>query len=148
RAHPFIAEDEHVLVGLPDTIWYPEDGFRYLEDGVLSFLLFPVERPEFFDAVVTDDSGRVLEVQVKSPEARSKWVWGAFQMPARVLRALYGLWLDRDRKDEYIGTLVNAYLAQGGVATGVHAGRTYVDVGTVNGYREAMRMMGEAYERV
>jgi tRNA (mo5U34)-methyltransferase len=69
-------------------------------------------------------------------------------MPATVLNALYRLWLDRDRKDEYIGTLVNAYLEQGGVAMGVHAGRTYVDVGTVNGYREAMRMMGADYERV
>lgn len=148
RAHPFIGEDEHVLVGLPDTIWFPEDGFTYLDEGVLSFLLFPVERPEFFDAVVTHDSGRVLEVQVKSEQASSKWVWGAFKMPAKVLTALYRLWLDRDRKDEYIGTLVNAYLRQGGIATGVHAGSTYVDVGTVNGYREAIRTMGDAYERV
>ena len=148
RAHPFIAEDEDVLVGLPDTIWFPEDGFTYLDDGVLSFLLFPVDRPEFFDAVVTDDSGRVLEIQVKSANARSNWIWGAFKMPAKVMTALYRLWLDRDRKDEYIGTLVNAYLEMGGVATGVHAGLTYVDVGTVNGYREAMRMMGAAHERV
>ena len=102
-----------MLVGLPDTIWFPEDGFRYLDEGVLSFLLFPVERPEFFDAVVTDDSGRVLEIQVKSEDATKQWVWGAFKMPAKVLTALYRLWLDRDRKDEYIGTLVNAYLEQG-----------------------------------
>jgi dTDP-glucose pyrophosphorylase len=84
RALPFISEDEHVLVGLPDTIWFPEDGFTYLDDGILSFLLFPVDRPEFFDAVVTDVAGRVQEIQVKSQEARSKWVWGAFKMPARV----------------------------------------------------------------
>jgi dTDP-glucose pyrophosphorylase len=148
RALPFIAEDEHVLVGLPDTIWFPEDGFMYLEDGVLSFLLFPVDRPEFFDAVVTDEAGRVEEIQVKSPEARSKWVWGAFKMPARVFADLNRLWVERDRSDEYFGTLVNAYLARGGQAVGVHAGTTYVDVGTVNGYREAMRMMGAAYERV
>jgi glucose-1-phosphate thymidylyltransferase len=148
RALPFIAEDEHVLVGLPDTIWFPEDGFSYLEDGVLSFLLFPVDRPEFFDAVVTDEAGRVLEIQVKSPEPRSKWVWGAFKMPASAFAALHRLWLDRDRSDEYFGTLVNAYLALGKTAIGVHAGQTYVDVGTVNGYREAMKMMGAAYDRV
>src|ERR687896_525861 len=35
RALPFIAEDEAVLVGLPDTIWYPEDGFAYLDDECL-----------------------------------------------------------------------------------------------------------------
>jgi glucose-1-phosphate thymidylyltransferase len=148
RALPFVADDEHVLIGLPDTIWFPEDGFRFLEDGTLSFLLFPVDHPEFFDAVVTDEAGRVLEIQVKNPEATSKWVWGAFKMPASVFAELHRLWLDRDRGDEYFGTLVNAYLALGGKATGVHAGQTYVDVGTVNGYREAMKMMGAAYDRV
>jgi glucose-1-phosphate thymidylyltransferase len=147
-ALPFIAQDEHVLIGLPDTIWFPEDGFTYLEDGELSFLLFPVERPEFFDAVVTDDAGRVLEIQVKSEAARSKWVWGAFKMPAKVFAELHQLWIERERTDEYFGTLVNAYLARGGKASGVHAGRTYVDVGTVNGYREAMKMLGAAYESV
>jgi dTDP-glucose pyrophosphorylase len=148
RAHPFIEEGEQVLVGLPDTIWFPEEGFSFLDDNVLSFLLFPVDQPQFFDAVVTDEAGRVMEIQVKSEKARSKWVWGAFKMPAKVLSALYSLWLDRDRQDEYIGTLVNAYLAKGGTATGIHAGERYVDVGTVNGYREAMRMMGAAYGRV
>jgi len=41
----------------------------------------------------------------------------------------------------YIGTLVNAYLAQGGRAVGVKAGETYMDVGTLDGYRTAMRML-------
>jgi glucose-1-phosphate thymidylyltransferase len=42
RALPFIDANEQVLIGLPDTIWFPQDGFTYLEDDVLSFLLFPV----------------------------------------------------------------------------------------------------------
>ena len=57
-------------------------------------------------------------------------------------------WCARGQKDEYIGTLVNAYLAQGGRAVGVHAGQAYVDVGTVHGYREAIKVLGVAYERV
>src|SRR5918911_1715698 len=57
RAVPLIRPDEVVIVGLPDTIWFPEDGFRALPDGALSFLLFPVDRPEFFDAVVDDEHG-------------------------------------------------------------------------------------------
>jgi glucose-1-phosphate thymidylyltransferase len=142
RVLPFIAGDEQVLIGLPDTIWFPEDGFTYLDDDKLSFLLFPVERPEFFDAVITDDSGRVLEIQVKQPHARSNWIWGAFKMPYSIFCDLYELWCDRDRKDEYIGTLVNAWLARGGRAIGVHAGEQYVDVGTVHGYREAIKLLG------
>src|SRR4051794_14015397 len=40
RASPLIAEDEAVLVGLPDTIWFPADGFSALPPDRLSFLLF------------------------------------------------------------------------------------------------------------
>ncbi|MGE0526994.1 MAG: nucleotidyltransferase family protein, partial [Bdellovibrionales bacterium] len=47
------------------------------------------------------------------------------------------LWLERHRHDEYFGTLVNAYLERGGRARGVRRGQSYVDVGTLNGYREA-----------
>jgi dTDP-glucose pyrophosphorylase len=148
RALPFIHRDEPVLIGLPDTIWFPADALAYLADDELSFLLFPVERPELFDAVVTDDEGRVVEIQVKSPEARTNWIWGAFKMPARIFGQLHQLWCDRDRQDEYIGTLVNAWVAQGGRARGVHAGESYVDVGTVHGYREAIRILGNEYERV
>jgi dTDP-glucose pyrophosphorylase len=143
---PFIEAEESVLVGLPDTIWFPEEGFTYLEHDSLSFLLFPVDRPEFFDAVVTDDNGRVLEVQVKDPNPRSSWVWGAFRMPGYVLAELHALWKLRDCRDEYFGTLVNAYLEMGGRASGVHAGTSYVDVGTVHGYREAVKMLGATYE--
>jgi hypothetical protein len=54
-------------------------------------------------------------------------------MPGAILRDLHRLWLARDRQDEYIGTLVNAWLEQGGEAAGVRAGSSYVDVGTVRG---------------
>jgi dTDP-glucose pyrophosphorylase len=148
RALPFIDGDEQVLVGLPDTVWFPEDGYTYLEDGSLSFLLFPVERPEVFDAVVTDDSGRVIEIQVKQPAPKSNWVWGAFKVSRPTLAELHQLWCERDKSDEYLGTLVNAWLAQGGRAVGVHVGERYVDVGTIHGYREAIRLLGASYERV
>ncbi|HLL48514.1 MAG TPA: sugar phosphate nucleotidyltransferase, partial [Longimicrobiaceae bacterium] len=143
RALPLIAPGEQVLVGLPDTIWFPEDGLARLPDGVLSFLLFPVERPEFFDAVVTDDEGRVREIQVKQPGADSHWIWGAFKLPGSVLAELHALWQERGRRDEYIGTLVNAWLARGGEARGVPAGEAYVDVGTLHGYREAIHVLEE-----
>lgn len=141
RACPLIRPDEPVVVGLPDTIWFPEDGLAALPADVLSFLLFPVERPQAFDAVVTDHEGSVQEIQVKHPDARSNWIWGAFRMPGAVLHELHALWEERGRRDEYIGTLVNAYLQQGGRAVGVRAGEAYVDVGTVHGYRQALTLL-------
>ena len=141
RALPVIAPDEPVVIGLPDTIWFPDDGLCHLPDDELSFLLFPVDRPEFFDAVVTDAAGQVVEIQVKQGDARSNWIWGAFKMPGRILQQLFDLWLSRNPRDEYFGTLVNAFLAGGGRARGVRSGTAYVDVGTLNGYREAIKLL-------
>jgi dTDP-glucose pyrophosphorylase len=143
RALPLIGADEQVLVGLPDTIWFPEDALARLPNDALSFLLFPVEHPELFDAVVCDDEWRVGEIQVKRPDAQSHWIWGAFKMPGRILWELHDLWRGRNGQDEYVGTLVNAWLAAGGRAVGVPAGQSYVDVGTVRGYREAVALLGD-----
>jgi glucose-1-phosphate thymidylyltransferase len=144
RALPLIQSDDLVLVGLPDTIWLPEDALGRLPDDRLAFLTFPVDRPELFDAVVSDDVGRVHEIQVKRRNASSHWVWGAFKLPGAVLHALHRLWCDRQPRDEYIGTLVNAYLTAGGSAVAVPSGTAYVDVGTLGGYREAMRLLSSA----
>jgi hypothetical protein len=101
-----------------------------------------------FDAVVSDDAGWVREIQVKQHGATSRWVWGAFKMPGAVLHDLYRLWCERDPSDEYVGTLVNAYLAAGGEAVAVPSGTAYVDVGTLGGYREAMRLLADARNEV
>src|SRR5947209_16081381 len=71
RAAPLVAPDESVCIGLPDTIWFPANGLCALPSDRLSFLLFPVEQPQFFDAVVTDALGNVLEIQMKQENARS-----------------------------------------------------------------------------
>jgi glucose-1-phosphate thymidylyltransferase len=141
RALPFIPPEEAVLIGLPDTVWFPEDGYLALRGSVLSFLLFPVENPSSFDAVVTDEDGRVLDVQVKQTGTACRWIWGGMRMPGKVLQELFDLWCQRNRRDEYLGTLVNEYIARGGTAFGVKAGSAYVDVGTLHGYREAVRLL-------
>ncbi len=141
RALPLIGPQEPVIVGLPDTIWFPEDALRALPDDRLSFLLFPVEHPELFDAVDIDEAGRVRQIQVKSTAPTSHWVWGAFKMPGALLHRLHALWVQRGREDQFIGTLINAWLAIGGKAEGVRAGESYVDVGTLHGYREAIALL-------
>jgi glucose-1-phosphate thymidylyltransferase len=139
RALPLIPPDEEVCIGLPDTIWFPETALAELPDGKLSFLLFPVKHPERFDAVVTDQTGEVLEIEVKKPNASTDWIWGALKMPGSTFGQLHALWLER--KDEYLGTLINAYISEGGRAYGIRSGEAYVDVGTLNGYREALRLL-------
>jgi glucose-1-phosphate thymidylyltransferase len=140
-ALPFIAPEDEVFVGLPDTIWFPIEGFQFLPDKEFSFLLFPVARPELFDSVITDHRGVVEEIQVKRQNAASEWIWGAFKLSGKHFAQLHQLWVDRGQSDEYLGTLVNAYIVQGGRAIGVKHGDVYVDVGTLNGYREALRVL-------
>lgn len=141
RVARLIPPEEDVVVGLPDTVWFPADALTRLPSGGLSFLCFPVARPELFDAVVADADGRVREIQVKQAGADSRWIWGAFKLTGKILRELESLWLERDKRDAYVGTLVNAWLARGGAASAVRAGHTYVDVGTLHGYREALRIL-------
>jgi glucose-1-phosphate thymidylyltransferase len=140
RAACVVGDTEPVLVGLPDTIWFPSDALTTLPDVPLSFLLFPVEHPEFFDAVVLEGDA-VREVQVKHSCPSSHWVWGAFRMSAKGFHELRALWQRPERQDEYFGTLVNAYLGNGGAAIGMQTGESYVDVGTLNGYRAAMALL-------
>lgn len=144
RATPFVHESEPVVVGLPDTIWQPLDALQQLPEDVLSFLLFPVEHPELFDAVNIDDAGRVLHIHVKQREFVTPWIWGAFKMPGSIYHELHRLWQRPERQDEYFGTLVNAWLAEGGRAVGLRAGTSYIDTGTLSGYRLAMHTLDEA----
>jgi glucose-1-phosphate thymidylyltransferase len=147
RALPLVRPEDEVVIGLPDTLWFPEDALSTLGTDALSFLLFPVARPELFDAVVTGEEDRVLEIRVKRPERVTEWVWGAFKMSGAVLHELHELWWRRDRRDEYVGTLANAWIAAGGNARAVRAGRAYVDVGTLHGYREAIKLLAARDEQ-
>src|SRR5947209_1860414 len=119
RAEPFARMHEQVLLGLPDTIWFPENAYRACLDSLtrhgadVDLLLFPVPNPQVFDAVCTDDQGYVTKVEVKQADAHSQWVWGAVTTTGAAFSALKRLWDARHRGDEYLGHLLNAYIAAG-----------------------------------
>lgn len=140
RALPLVGPDDLAVVGLPDTIWFPADAIRSLGTHPCSFLLFPTDQPQLFDAVETDGEDEIRAIYSKTESPPSYWIWGAFQISGAVLRSLYQLWCQRRCEDQYIGPLMNEFLAQGGRARGVRAGTSYIDVGTLRGYREAMRI--------
>lgn len=140
RAEPFARHHDHVLIGLPDTIWFPENAFLpalSLEPSQVNLVLFPVADPSAFDAVVCDDLGYVREVQVKKQEAASNWIWGAVTAGGEAFHHLKLLWESRHRSDEYLGDLLNAFIAAGNVVRGCSSGEIYMDVGTLEGYRNA-----------
>jgi len=140
RAEPFARQHEQVLIGLPDTIWFPENAYLpslELEQSDVNLVLFPVDDPTVFDAVECDDLGYVRQVQVKKPDARSNWVWGAVTARSESFHRLKLLWEARHRSDQYLGDLLNAFLAAGNIVRGKYCGEIYMDVGTMEGYRNA-----------
>lgn len=141
RSAPLISNQEAVAVGLPDTIWFPEDALAQLPGHCLSLLLFPVKHPEYFDVVLTDANNRVQTIQVKPVRPGDRWIWGALKMPGQIFHQLHAFWQSRGCSDEYLGTLINAWMAKGGEAMGIRAGNAYVDVGTLHGYREALQLL-------
>jgi glucose-1-phosphate thymidylyltransferase len=163
RATSFVRPEEAVLIGLPDTIWFPENallcGVEYegehrsltagphlapgshapvaTGEAEVNLVLFPVENPSVFDAVLRDESGRVERVIVKRPDAGTNWIWGAVTATGRAFHALYQLWESRHRADEYLGDLLNAYIDAGNAVQSTANGEHYMDVGTMEGYHAA-----------
>ena len=41
----------------------------------------------------------VLSIDVKSPEVRTNWIWGAFKMPGAVFHELHAFWKARPEPD-------------------------------------------------
>lgn len=141
RAEPFARHQGQVLIGLPDTIWFPENAYHTALETTggagVNLVCFPVLNPSAFDAVVSDDLGYVQSVEVKRKDAHSHWVWGAVTATGEAFHALKLLWDSRHREDEYLGHLLNAYLDAGNIIRATHCGEKYIDVGTLEGYRQA-----------
>jgi len=140
RAEPFTRHHDRVLIGLPDTIWFPENAYLpalAVDEADCNLVLFPVQDASAFDAVVCDDLGYVQQVQVKSKAARSNWIWGAVTATGEAFHRLKLLWDSRHHSDEFLGDLLNAFIAAGNIVRGKFSGETYMDVGTLEGYRNA-----------
>ena len=141
RAEPFARVHEQVLLGLPDTIWFPENAYRVAlerdSSPDVNLVCFPVLDPSHFDAVVSDSLGYVQKVEVKQHDAHSHWIWGAVTTTGSAFHALKLLWESRHREDEYLGHLLNAFIDAGNTVRATHVGEIYMDVGTIRGYHAA-----------
>lgn len=149
RAEPFARHHHQVLIGLPDTIWFPENAYRPVVDddkADVNLVLFPVDDPSAFDAVVCDAQGYVEKVEVKQQDAHSQWVWGAVTCTGEAFHALKLLWESRHREDEYLGHLLNAYIAAGDAVRASYSGERYMDVGTLEGYHRALDYLRSSRE--
>jgi glucose-1-phosphate thymidylyltransferase len=128
------AAGDIVLVGFPDTLWEPLEGFARLVPLVdagadLALGLFRGDEPERYDVVVLDTEGRVLDIETKVAEPSSDLIWGCFA--ARV-GALEGL-TDAPEPSVHFLRLIR----EDRVASAILSDR-FIDIGT----REAMARAG------
>lgn len=86
----FLRDEDELYFGLPDTIWYPKDGFAQLDKqpGELVLGLFDTGTPERFDSVVLDSANKIKSIDVKIKDPKTKWTWAMGKMTVRVARAL------------------------------------------------------------
>jgi hypothetical protein len=124
-----------VLVGLPRHGVVPRRRLRAASGRRALVPALPGRAPEYFDAVVTDAAGRrVLEIQVKQPRPPRTGCGAPSSSPAPSSARCTRSGCAATARDEYLGTLVNAWLAEGGEALGVRARRD------VRGRRHAPRL--------
>jgi glucose-1-phosphate thymidylyltransferase len=130
------------MVGLPDTIWFPEDraGAPAGLPMLCRFCCFR-SSTRSFSTRSCSMARRSGKSRSSRQDAASNWIWGAFRMSASGFRDLHGAVGERGRRDEYFGTLVNSYLAAGGAALGVKGRRILCRCRYLHGYRTAMTLL-------
>lgn len=129
-----LSEDDVVLLGFPDSIWEPRDGYAQVlallrQGWEVALGLFRAADLRRYEPVIFDDSGKVLRIEFKPERPSSTWIWGCAAASVRTLRGL--------EDQEEPGVLFNSLCAEGGVA-GVRLSESYVDMGTQRGLREAL----------
>jgi NDP-sugar pyrophosphorylase family protein len=130
-----LAPDDIVLLGFPDSLWEPPEGYRKLVEAVtggeeIVLGLFDAPGVAGSDYLVLDDSGRIADIDIKPTHPRSTFIWGC--AAARV-RALEGL-----ERVEWPSEFMNATRAAGHELFGVLLSDSYVDIGTKESLRQAL----------
>ncbi len=141
RAVPHVRPDEAVLIGLPDTIWMPNDLFSRAPREQPHLITFPVAAAEQFDAVISQGSGpiqAVARVEVKQSGNPRRRIWGGVTLPGECLLEMAAMWQDMKPRPHYLGDLFNSWLAAGRSLSCDAAGQWYLDVGTLEGYHQAL----------
>jgi glucose-1-phosphate thymidylyltransferase len=120
-----VAPADHVLLGFPDSVWEPVEGFIELLEALrpgtdAALATFHSSEPKRGDVVETEDD-RVVAVHVKPADPPGDRIWGAAAAPASAFARLNGY------SDP--GELFDA-LARSGRVKAVRFPGEFLDIGT------------------
>jgi dTDP-glucose pyrophosphorylase len=129
-----LADDDVVLIGFPDTIWEPLDGYRTLVEAVhdgwnAALGLFRPSSTDLArsDVVTFEPNGRILRIDVKPSAPTSTWIWGCAAATSATMAGL--------TRTEWPGSYFDLLCSEGHEILGVRLSDTWLDIGT----REALR---------
>jgi NDP-sugar pyrophosphorylase family protein len=134
-----VDEDAVVLLGYPDSIWEPVDGYAQilplLDAGwEVALGLFEPDAVDLhrYETVLLDEaSGRVRGIEFKVERPSSRWIWGCAVARAGLLRGLVG--------QEEPGRYFHSLCTRGTVGS-MRLSDCYIDVGTPDGLRRALSL--------
>ncbi len=135
----FLREDDVLYFGLPDTIWYPKDGFAQLDKlkGELALGLFDTGTPDKFDSVVTGKNSQIKSIEVKVANPKSKWTWAMGKFSVKVARQLRQYEGKLNLGPGQFGLAMNAY-CHDNVGYGVELPDSHcLDIGIPDDYEKA-----------
>jgi len=149
QAYPWLkGRDATVLLGMPDTIFWPYDAYgRLLSmhrrlDADLCLGVFPTDQPERFSVVSMDDDGRVRSVTDKPAQSALRNTWGIACWGSAFTELLNTSLADARPSGK---ELVLADVFQRAVDEGLavygqfYADGTYIDIGVAQDLYEAIR---------
>ena len=127
-----------VLLGFPDSIWEPLDGYARLmafrsSGWEVALGLLGSSEMTRHEPVLFDPSGRVSGLEFKPEHPSADRTWGLAIAPAGTLRALRG--------ESEPGFLFDR-LARDGRVGALPLPGTFLDIGTPAGLREAQEALG------
>lgn len=135
----FLREDDILAWGLPDTIWYPKNGFKQLlefkPESNLTLGLFDTGKPESYDSVVIDQNNRILGVEVKVHNPKTNWTWGIGKVKISEVSKLNKI--SSKTKNNLFGKSLNEYVRTNLAYAIQLKNSSYIDIGTVSDYDKA-----------
>jgi NDP-sugar pyrophosphorylase family protein len=121
-----------VLLGFPDSLWQPVDGFRALVAAVesgreVALGLFESPGLTGSDFVTLDGSGRITGFHIKPARPPSTWIWGCAAARARALEGI--------EREEWPSAFMDSLQRRGVEVAGVPLSDAYLDIGTPQSLR-------------
>jgi glucose-1-phosphate thymidylyltransferase len=149
-ARPWLL-DQDVLLALPDTIVLPSTALAELHEQRLATAadlmlgVFPVDQPERLGPVEMDESGRVLRIHDKPEVAPVANSWGVASWSPRFTAFCWDWEQARQSQGNSERALGHVFEAARLAGLAVHARRfpagSFLDIGTPNGLRSALRAL-------